>query len=145
MVEWANGYERRISVTLRDCDGLGHVNNAVYSTYIEIARTEYVFGLTDGRRLGDFDFILARTEMDFRSQATLGDELIVQLRPVRIGRKSWELESRILRADDRRVVIESSAILVSFDFETDRAIPVPEPFRSRLRDGIRACSGVADI
>ena len=141
MVEWIHGYERRIPVTLRDCDGIGHVNNAVYSTYIEIARTEYVFGLTGGRRLDDFDFILARTEMDFRSQATLGDELLVRLRPVRIGRKSWDLESRILQAEDERVVIESTAVLVSYDFESDRAIPVPEPFRSRLEEDIRRCAG----
>ena len=31
-----------------------------------------------GRRLEDFDFILARAEIDFRAEATLGDELIVE-------------------------------------------------------------------
>jgi acyl-CoA thioester hydrolase len=138
VVDWPYRYERRIPVVLRDCDGIGHVNNAVYATYIEIARTEYVFRLTGGRRLEDFDFILARSEMDFRAQATLGDELLVRMRPVRIGGKSWDLETRILQADTERVVVESRAVLVSYDFAGDRTIPVPEAFRAKLEGEMRA-------
>src|SRR5436190_10886799 len=80
-----------IEVILRDLDGLGHVNNAVYLTYLESARNRYVFGLTAKRGIHDFDFILARTVIDFRSAATLFETLHVALRPVRIGTSSWEL------------------------------------------------------
>ncbi len=34
-------YASKIEVQFRDCDPLGHVNNAVYVTYFEIARVAY--------------------------------------------------------------------------------------------------------
>jgi acyl-CoA thioester hydrolase len=131
-------YTRRIRVRLRDLDGLGHVNHVVYLTYLEVARTEYVFSLNGGRRVTDFDFILARMEADYRSQASLGDEVDVELWPTRIGTKSWDLAYRIVQSDSREVVLEASTVLVSYDFRDDRTIPVPEPFRTRLAEDVAA-------
>ena len=59
-----------------DLDPMGHVNNAVYLTWIENARIEFL------RRLGAFDkpdtsemaMILARVELDFRAPAGFGDD-----------------------------------------------------------------------
>jgi acyl-CoA thioester hydrolase len=130
-------FTHRTRVELRDCDGLGHVNNAVYLSYIEEARTEYVFSLTGGRRLEDFDFILARAEIDFRSEATLHDELIVEVHPARVGTKSWGLDYVIRQADSGAVVVESTSVLVSYDFREGRSIPVPD----RLRAGLEAAIG----
>jgi acyl-CoA thioester hydrolase len=129
-------HETIIRVGLRDLDGLGHVNHVVYLTYIEVARTEYVFRLNGGRRLADFDFILARVETDFRSQATLGDTLVVEVWPTRLGTKSWDLAYRIRQRESGDVVVEARSVLVSYDFEADRTIPVPEPFRTRLEEAI---------
>jgi len=129
---------RRTRVELRDCDGLGHVNNAVYLSYIEEARTEWVFAVTGGRRLRDFDFILARAEIDFRSEATLGDDLVVEVWPRRVGTKSWDLDYVIRQAGSGTVVVESTSVLVSYDFEAGRTVPVPEILRARLTEAIAA-------
>ncbi len=129
---------RRTRVELRDCDGIGHVNNAVYLSYIEEARTDFVFSITGGKRLEDFDFILARAEIDFRSEATLGDDLVVELWPRRVGTKSWDLDYVIRQAESGTVVVESSSVLVSYDFEAGCTIPVPETLRARLEESIAA-------
>jgi acyl-CoA thioester hydrolase len=134
-------HETTIRVGLRDLDGLGHVNHAVYLTYIEEARTEYVLRLKGGRRLDDFDFVLARIEADFRSQATLGDVLVVEIRPTRLGTRSWDLHYRIRDAETGDVVVESTSVLVSYDFGSGRTMPVPEPFRTRLAEEIAAAAG----
>ena len=68
----------------RDCDAFGHVNNAVYLTYLEQARFAHwqrVMGTTGISRT----FILARVEFDYRAQATAGDRLIVRLRVIAVG------------------------------------------------------------
>src|SRR4029079_17215774 len=85
-------YVRRERVRFRDCDLMGHVNNAVYSTYLEEARIEVLGGLAD--------FILARVEIDFRSEIRAGEEVEVRTRCSRVGTKSFELEHEI-HADGR--------------------------------------------
>ena len=84
-------YVRRERVRFRDCDAMGHVNNAVYSTFLEEARIEVLGGLAD--------FILARVEIDFRSELRAGEEIEVRTRCSRIGTKSFELEHEIQATD----------------------------------------------
>ncbi len=81
---------RRERVRFRDCDTMGHVNNAVYSTYLEEARIDVLGGLSD--------FILARVEIDFRSELRAGEEIEVGTRAGRLGTKSFELEHEIRAA-----------------------------------------------
>ena len=44
-------FRHPITVHLRDLDALGHVNNAVYMTYLEMARNRWVFELTGKREV----------------------------------------------------------------------------------------------
>ena len=112
----------RDQVRFRDCDAMGHVNNAVFSTYLEEAR----IGV-----LGDLiDFILARVEIDFRSELRAGEEVEVRTRCHRIGTKSFDLEHVISAGD--RVVAEARSVLVSYDYDRGESIPVPDELRERL-------------
>ncbi len=113
----------RERIRFRDCDAMGHVNNAVYSTYLEEARIGVLGGLSD--------FILARMEIDFRAELRLGEELVVRTRCARIGTKSFELEHEL--AADGRVVAEARSVLVSYSYERGESIPVPEELRERLQ------------
>ena len=115
-------YVHRDRVRFRDCDSMGHVNNAVYSTYLEEAR----IGV-----LGDLvDFILARVEIDFRAELRMGEEVEVRTRCPRVGTKSFDLEHVI--AADGRVVAEAKSVLVSYDYERGESVPVPDELRRRL-------------
>ena len=115
-------YIHRDRVRFRDCDAMGHVNNAVFSTYLEEAR----IGV-----LGDLiDFILARVEIDFRSELRNGEEVEVRTRCSRIGTKSFELEHVISAGD--RVVAEAKSVLVSYDYGRGASVPVPAELRHRL-------------
>ena len=115
-------YVHRDRVRFRDCDAMGHVNNAVYSTYLEEAR----IGV-----LGDLiDFILARVEIDFRSELRAGEEVEVRTRCSRVGTKSFDLEHVI--AAEGRVVADAKSVLVSYDYELGASVPVPDELRARL-------------
>jgi acyl-CoA thioester hydrolase len=115
-------YVHRDRVRFRDCDAMGHVNNAVYSTYLEEAR----IGI-----LGDLvDFILARVEIDFRSELRMGEDVEVRTRCSRVGTKSFDLE-HVIAVDDR-VVAQAKSVLVSYDYGKGASVPVPEDLRARL-------------
>jgi acyl-CoA thioester hydrolase len=120
-------FVHRETVRFRDLDGMGHVNNAVYSTYLEQARLAW-FGEDDEMPLRDV--ILARTEIDFRSPLGVGETVAIGVRPSRLGTKSFELEYE-LRADGR-LVAEAKSVLVGYDYERGESRPIPERWRTRL-------------
>ena len=114
------------TVRFRDLDRMGHVNNAVFSTYLEQARLAW-FGDEDGMPLSDV--ILARTEIDFRAPVGLG-EVEIGVRPSRLGTKSFELEYE-LHADGR-VVAEARSVLVGYDYDRGASTQIPDRWRRRL-------------
>ena len=109
-------------VRFRDCDPMGHVNNAVYSTYLEQARIGVLGGLDP--------FILARVEIDFRAELRAGEEVEVASRCSRVGTKSFDLE-HVVRADDR-VVAEAKSVLVGYDYEAGQSVPITDTTKRRL-------------
>jgi acyl-CoA thioester hydrolase len=115
-------FVQRERVRFRDCDAMGHVNNAVYSTYLEQAR----IGI-----LGDLDpFILARVEIDFRAELRAGENVEVHSRCSKIGNKSFELEHEI-RAGER-VVADAKSVLVGYDYKAGTSVPLTDNQRRRL-------------
>ena len=120
MIDWP--YSRRERVRFRDCDSMGHMNNAVYSTFLEEARIDVVGDLAD--------FILARVEIDFRAQLQAGDEVEVHTRCARIGTKSLVLEHE-LRVDGR-LAAEAKSVLVGYDYEQEQSVVLSDAVRARL-------------
>ena len=113
---------RHERVRFRDCDSMGHVNNAVYSTYLEEARIDVV---------GSLDaFILARVEIDFRAELHAGEEIETRTRVARIGTKSFDLEHEI-RAGER-LVAEARSVLVAYDYDVGASVPLSTELRERL-------------
>jgi acyl-CoA thioester hydrolase len=115
-------FVHREHVRFRDCDAMGHVNNAVFSTYLEQARIDVLGGLRP--------FILARVEIDFRSQLRAGEDIEIGTRCSRVGTKSFDLEHQI-RADGR-VVADARSVLVAYDYETESSVPLSDELRQRL-------------
>ena len=120
-------FVHRETVRFNDLDGMGHVNNALYLTYLEQARLAW-FG-EDERRPYE-DVILARTEIDFRAPLSEGEIVDVGVRPGRIGTKSFELDYRLEASG--RVVAEAKAVLVGYDYERAQSTEIPARWRQRL-------------
>jgi acyl-CoA thioester hydrolase len=115
-------YVHRERVRFRDCDAMGHVNNAVYSTYLEEARIGVLGGLGA--------FILARVEIDFRAELRAGEDVEIRTRCPRVGTKSFDLEHVI--SANGRVVAEAKSVLVSYDYARGESVPIPDELRKRL-------------
>ena len=119
-------FVHRETVRFRDLDSLGHVNNAVFLTYLEEARIAYLVPL--GAEASDM--ILARVEIDFRAPLRMGDELEIGVRPARIGTKSFDLEYEV--HSGRTLAAEAKTVLVSYDYATRRPVELPESWREAL-------------
>ena len=118
-------------VTFRDLDVFGHVNNAVYLTYIENARIGYMREVLGVESLEDLLVIVAKVNIDFRSRASLGEVLEIGARVSRIGTKSFDLDHEV-RGPDARLVAAASTTLVTFDYGGETTLPVPELWRERI-------------
>ena len=122
-----------IEVRFADTDARGHVNNAKYLTYCEVARIRYwtdVTGETFGLHTeGVESLILAEARITYRAQAFYGDTVTVQTRATRIGRSSFTLEHRLTarcEGGPRRLVAVSESVLVRFDYEIDRPVSLSD-------------------
>lgn len=115
-----------VQVRFRDCDPYGHVNNAVYLTYLENAR----FALWRGQEVRGV--ILARAEVDFRSQATYGDQLEVRLRLEGLGRSSFRYAYEIVDVPTGRVVLTARTVQVHFDYDAQKPVEMSDGFRDKL-------------
>ena len=122
-------FVHRETVRFNDCDPMGHLNNAIFSTYLEQARLAY-FG--DAERMPQADIILARTEIDFRAPVSLGETVEIEVWPSRIGTKSFEL-SYELRASGR-LVAEAKSVLVGYDYDRSESTEIPERWKRRLSE-----------
>ncbi len=119
-------FVHRESVRFRDVDAMGHVNNAVFLTYLEDARIAYL--LQFGAEVAKM--ILARVEIDFRAPLRMGDEIEIGVRPSGVGTKSFELEYEVRSGDT--TAAEAKTVIVSFDYETGQSVEVPETWREAL-------------
>jgi acyl-CoA thioester hydrolase len=128
------GCRRDVDVRFADTDAMGHVNNANYLTYCEIARAAYYETVT-GRPLplgvhgAEEGMILAEVRMTYRAPAFYGETLAVETRVVALGRTSFTMEHRITAPDSRygeaRLVATASSVLVTYDYTAGRPIPLP--------------------
>lgn len=119
----------RDTVRFRDLDGMGHVNNAVFFTYMESARIAYLSSLGAGDNPQQ-SLILARAEVDFRSPIAFGEEIGVGVRTSRIGTKSFELEYEV-RADGR-IAAHGRSVLVGYDYTGGTSVEIPAEWREWL-------------
>jgi acyl-CoA thioester hydrolase len=119
-------FVHRETVRFRDVDSMGHVNNAVFLTYLEEARIAYL--LPFGAEVGNM--ILARVEIDFRAPLRVGDEIEIGVRAARVGEKSFELEYEVRSGNT--IAAEAKTVIVSFDYETGRSVEVPQAWREAL-------------
>jgi acyl-CoA thioester hydrolase len=115
-----------IQVRFADTDAVGHINNASFATWGELARLRFL--QESGH--GPVNIILAHLGIDFRRQVDYTDRVHVESRIATIGTSSCTL-AQVVYANDA-VAAEIKSVIVSFDYQTQRAVPIPAAFRAWL-------------
>lgn len=125
----------RLQVRFADLDLNSHLNHAKYLSYMEHARLEYtaeVIGVafSPAEKRPQQRMILASVKCDYLLPVDYGQEIIVFSRCPRLGNKSFQME-HVLLADGERAAYGHSTV-VAYDYDTARAIPLPEAWRQRI-------------
>ena len=113
----------------RDTDAMGHINNAVYVTYLEVARQQYWQRFSDLEDYRRVPFILAHVNIDFRAEALVHEVLEIATRCEWIGTRSFAFVYEIRELHSRRLVVEAVTVQVCYDYEAKRSIPMPAELR----------------
>lgn len=122
-------------VYLYETDAFGHTNNVSFVAYMESARFDLF------KRLDFFDpqdvltlpLILARIECDYKEISRYNDTLTIYTRVAEIRTSSFVVEHVFMRESDRAIVAEGKAVLVNFDHEKNRPMPLSEEVKHSLQ------------
>ncbi len=127
-------FSATIDVRWRDLDALSHVNNAVYFTYLEQARFQYLaaVGVAPDTPSG-IGIILAEATCQFKSPLTLGERVVVYIRISELRRSSFVFEYR-MEGEDGRVAAEARTAQVCYDYDGRHSIPIPDAWRRAFID-----------
>ena len=135
-----DGYKlvSEVPVRFSDTDGLGHVNNANYLSFLEVSRIDYLRRVVGLVKIEEFGVIIARIEIDYKSPVLHHETLLVGCRVSEIGGASIKMEYRVEAKADQRLVAEAKSVMVTFDYGLQRPVRVSEEWRSRMEefDGI---------
>ena len=129
-------YAAYTRVGFSETDAQGVVYYGRYLPYFDLARTEYHRHL--GRVvLGDVDFAMRATTVEYHAGARFDDLLEVFVRVARIGTTSITYEHAAYRIDDdggELLMATSTATLVCIALDERKAVPVPDAFRERIAE-----------
>jgi acyl-CoA thioester hydrolase len=128
-------FTHRLDVRFRDCDPMGHANNAVYLTYLEQTRFAHwrsLWGFGNPQLpKGMPGVILARVECDYKRSARYGEQLEVRMRVAAVGRTSFQYEYEIVDQEGRTVA-SAKTVQVMYDYAAERPTPIPDDIRRLL-------------
>ena len=122
-------------VYLYETDAFGHTNNVSFVAYMESARFDLFkkLDLFDPHNVLTLPLILARLECDYKEIARYNDTLTIYSRIGEIGSSSFVIEHVFVREGDQIVVAEGKVVLVSFDHENNRSLPITDEIRHKLQ------------
>lgn len=131
-------FRHRLTVRFRDCDAMGHVNHAVYFTYMEQCRFALWRLLGGATGLPGAGTIMVHAECDYRAPAFVHDELEVQLTIGDLGRSSFAFHYEIVGVEGGRRIADGKTVNVTYDYKAGVAIPIPAETRALLEGAGRA-------
>jgi acyl-CoA thioester hydrolase len=132
---WSDGwYVVPHEVTWRDLDAAGHVNNAVYFTFFEWARTKYWYDLHGtAPTLENLGFIVARAECDFRAQLGMKDRIEIRVRISEMRNSSFDFSYEIRKSDGGAVAATGKVVMVLFSWATNAKLSIDDELRRKVR------------
>lgn len=126
-------YKTNIETRFADFDMMGHVNNATYFTYMEIARAKYWKQAVqwDWKKTG---VVIAHASLEYIVPIFPEDKISIYVRTSRIGKSSFDLEYLLIKIENGREVVcnKGKTVCVAFDYEAKTSAPIPEEEKNKM-------------
>lgn len=121
-----------VQLRFSDVDPFGHVNNSVYFSLYDLAKTTYfkdVLNLTQMDRLG---IVVANINANFLSPMFFTDEIVVQTAMIHLGTKSFTLMQRAISPQTGEVKCECRTVMVMYDVKAMEAVEIPLEYKQAI-------------
>lgn len=117
-----------IGVRFCDTDMIGHINNTAIAQYAESGRVGFFRTL----ELPASTLILVNISIDFTAQIHVEDDVWIETWASKIGRTSLTLKQELFA--NGRVAARTTSVAVTFDYDANQPVPVPDALRALLVD-----------
>lgn len=128
-------YKTRIEMRFADFDLMGHVNNAVYFTYLEIGRTKYWKHAInwDWHKTG---VVIGQASIDYIVPIFMEDKIDMYVRTSRIGNTSFDLEYLIVKTINGKEITcsKGKSVCIAFDYHSKKPAAIPEKERNKMME-----------
>ena len=122
----ASPYRTNIQVRFADSDALGHINNASFAAYVEVARLDFLAALGKSVR----SLILANLYIDYRRQVGWDEAVHVETCVEKLGNTSMTLVQTVFANGERAADVRS--VVVHFDYASNKSQPLTAEMRAQL-------------
>jgi acyl-CoA thioester hydrolase len=127
-------HKAQIQIRFCDTDMLGHVNNANYLSYMEMARVSYFNEVMPKLDWSGQGIILSKAEISYKAPLFLEDNLFIYTGVEQISGKSFMMRYRFIKKTEAGELLaaEGSTLMVCYDYRENHSIPVPDFWKKAI-------------
>ncbi|WP_069130998.1 acyl-CoA thioesterase [Rhodohalobacter halophilus] len=117
-----------IAVRFRDLDPLNHVNNAVFNSYFEEARIQFIHHIPEFKASvkSGFSFVLVHLELDYIKPILMGETILVGSSVEEYGNSSIKGFQAIYSKKEKELKAVAKTTGVWFNLEKNRPARLPD-------------------
>lgn len=124
-------FSTEIELRFSDLDAYGHVNNAVFFTYLETARTKLFLDKFIDFLNGGLLFLVVKAECEYRKPIQLSDRVVVSMNVSRLGSSSFDLEYSVHNGNGSTFAT-AKTVMVCYDGKIGKTVAIPEDIKNQL-------------
>ena len=123
-----------VQIRFSDVDQFGHMNNSVYFSLYDLAKTTYLRDVMGGEELNgqDVAMVVANVNANFYAPVFFNDDLVIQTTTVHLGHKSFTLFQRAVNLAKQEVKCECRTVMVGYNMRTMQAELIPEKWKQSI-------------
>lgn len=123
-----------VQIRFSDVDQFGHMNNSVYFSLYDLAKTTYLRDVMGGGALDwkDVAMVVANVNANFFAPVFFDDRLVIQTTTVHLGHKSFTLLQRAVNVAKQEVKCECKTVMVGYNMRTLQAELIPQEWKRAI-------------
>lgn len=127
-------HQMPIQIRFSDVDQFGHVNNSVYFSLYDLAKTNYMKAAMSMVEFDTMVVVVANINANFLAPVFFTDQIIIETATIHLGNKSFTLLQRAIDTQTGYVKCECRTVMVMYDMATKEPIEIPMKYKQMICD-----------
>lgn len=121
-----------LQIRFNDADMLGHLNNSVYLTFMDLGKAHYFNDVMKGVDWRNINVAVVNINVSFFAPAYLDSNLSCLTAVTRVSEHSITLEQRVVDTDSGEVKCAATTIMAGYDVKTAQSRPIDPEWRRAI-------------